>query len=343
MTLHLQGIAGRESPHRDRPRDRGGERGSAPREIPGDACRSRSPTPITCADPNGVRPPHDVRHPLPHLDPVLVEIGPFAIRWYALAYIAGICSAAGARALRWRAGPPRVLTPPSRSTISWSGSTLGVILGGRLGYVLFYKPGYYLAAPAARSWRSGRAACRSMAACSACTSRCMLFARRRGIAVLAFGDVSRRWCRSACSSAASPTSSMASSGAASPTCPGRWSSRPAGPMPRHPSQLYQAVLEGLVLFVVLAHRCAHGRRAAAARADRPASSCRLRPGAHHRRVLPRARRAARLSCSAALTMGQLLSLPMLLARRLADRRARAGAPRSARRRHDRARRTSSPR
>ncbi|HXT78497.1 MAG TPA: prolipoprotein diacylglyceryl transferase, partial [Acetobacteraceae bacterium] len=81
----------------------------------------------------------------PQFDPVIVQFGPFAIRWYALAYIAGLV-------LGWRlvrrlvTQDPRVATPTQVDDfLTWA--TLGVVLGGRLGYVLFYQPGVYLAHP----------------------------------------------------------------------------------------------------------------------------------------------------------------------------------------------------
>ena len=82
----------------------------------------------------------------PAFDPVLVRFGPFAIRWYALAYIAGLV-------LGWRLmrrlvqAPPAVATPVQADDfLTWA--TLGVVLGGRIGYVLFYQPLFYLQHPA---------------------------------------------------------------------------------------------------------------------------------------------------------------------------------------------------
>ncbi len=93
--------------------------------------------------------------PFPMIDPVLVEIGPFAIRWYALAYICGLM-------IGWRyvrhlsALPPTIMSREQvDDLLVWV--TLGVILGGRLGYVLFYQPGYYLGHPleALAVWHGG--------------------------------------------------------------------------------------------------------------------------------------------------------------------------------------------
>ena len=81
----------------------------------------------------------------PQFDPVIVQIGPFGIRWYALAYIAGLVL--GWRLLRYLVRqPPAVATAVQADDfLTWA--TLGVVLGGRLGYVLFYQPSVYLAHP----------------------------------------------------------------------------------------------------------------------------------------------------------------------------------------------------
>src|SRR5258708_16428054 len=83
--------------------------------------------------------------PCPEIHPVLVQLGPFAIRWYALASIAGLV-------MGWQimrrvcTQPPRLLTPAKIDDfLVWA--ALGVILGGRLGYVLFYKPAFFLTNP----------------------------------------------------------------------------------------------------------------------------------------------------------------------------------------------------
>src|SRR3954454_7835179 len=81
----------------------------------------------------------------PQFDPVIVQVGPFAIRWYALAYIAGLV-------LGWRLLRRLVRLLPEVATavqaddfLTWA--TLGVVLGGRLGYVFFYQPHTYLVHP----------------------------------------------------------------------------------------------------------------------------------------------------------------------------------------------------
>src|SRR3546814_2903881 len=91
----------------------------------------------------------------PDFDPVAFSIWIFDVRWYALAYIAGLLLAWGY--CRWMSKlPPQRLKPIDFDDfLLWA--TLGVVLGGRLGYVLFYKPDYYLANPmeVVFIWRGG--------------------------------------------------------------------------------------------------------------------------------------------------------------------------------------------
>ena len=79
--------------------------------------------------------------PFPNIDPVLLELGPLVIRWYSLAYIIGIIAG-------WRYGlalvglkPSFVTAPQFENIVLWV--TMGIILGGRLGYVLFYNFDYF--------------------------------------------------------------------------------------------------------------------------------------------------------------------------------------------------------
>src|SRR3954468_20038202 len=107
--------------------------------------------------------------PFPAFDPVLVTIGPFSIRWYALAYIVGILLGwLYARTLikndRYWGGPAPLTLIDFDDFVLWV--TLGIILGGRTGYVLFYNFRIFLSIRP-RSSSCGRAACRSTAALSA--------------------------------------------------------------------------------------------------------------------------------------------------------------------------------
>mgnify|MGYP000312307420 CR=1 FL=1 len=184
----------------------------------------------------------------PMIDPVLVEIGPVVIRWYALAYIAGLVL--GWRYMIWLAGQPGALIKSQDADDFLVWAVLGVILGGRLGYVLFYKPAYYFANPSeiVQTWQGGMSFHGGFLGVLIATA---LFCRMRKIRFWAFIDLaavvtpiglffgrianfinSELWGR---------TTDVAW-GVVFPN---------GGPYPRHPSQLYEAALEGLVLLVVL--------------------------------------------------------------------------------------------
>src|SRR6267142_2527126 len=141
----------------------------------------------------------------PNIDPVAFSIGPLAVRWYGLMYLVGF--AAG-----WWLGLRRIakgLAPVTRQQFDdlLFMAVLGVILGGRLGYVLFYKPGYYLAHPLEifAVWQGG-----------------MSFHGGLLGVILAMAISSRRSVRSALRPADWETSSMVSFTDASRTCRGGW-------------------------------------------------------------------------------------------------------------------------
>jgi phosphatidylglycerol---prolipoprotein diacylglyceryl transferase len=121
----------------------------------------------------------------PTIDPIAVSIGPLAIRWYALAYIAGLVLGwRYCRHLAARGGP--VSPDAFDDFLTWA--TLGVVLGGRLGYVVFYKPAYYLAYPLEilAVWQGGMSYHGGMIGVLLAI---WLFARRRGLPGLALGDL----------------------------------------------------------------------------------------------------------------------------------------------------------
>ena len=192
--------------------------------------------------------------PFPDIDPVLISIGPLAIRWYALAYIFGILLGwVYARMLirdhaLW-GGPAPLTVTDFDDYIVWV--TLGIILGGRIGYVLFYNPMHFAAHPLEifQVWSGGMSFHGGFAGCVLAV---LLFARSRKIPVLSLGDLT---------CAAGPIGLFF--GRIANFINGELWGRPtdvpwafvfpgAGPLPRHPSQLYEAALEGLVLFIVLA-------------------------------------------------------------------------------------------
>ena len=192
--------------------------------------------------------------PFPMIDPILLQIGPLAVRWYGLAYVTGIL-------LGWWYARRLV----SNNTI-WGGkpapfgkidlddflvwAALGIVLGGRVGYILFYDLARYLNNPAEifAIWRGGMSfhggALGTLVAM-------ILFSRSRGFSTLSLMDViatvstfglffgrianfinAELWGRI----------TDVSWGVIFPN---------GGELPRHPSQLYEAMLEGLVLFLLL--------------------------------------------------------------------------------------------
>jgi phosphatidylglycerol:prolipoprotein diacylglycerol transferase len=185
----------------------------------------------------------------PKIDPIAIQLGPFAVHWYGLMYLVGFGSA-------WLLGRWRVKRQLTRVTLVDFEDLiflcmLGVVLGGRLGYVLFYKPTYYFSNPleilyiwqGGMSFHGGLLGVLTMLA---------LFAIRRNYKFLELGDLiapliplglaagrlgnfmnGELWGR--------PTDlpwGMAFPGA-------------ADGIARHPSQLYQLGLEGLLLFGVV--------------------------------------------------------------------------------------------
>ena len=186
--------------------------------------------------------------PFPPLDPVLVEIGPLAIRWYALAYLAGFIL--GWRYCLWLARQ-NAAGPSAQAYddfLTWA--VIGTVLGGRLGYVLFYQAAHYLQQPLEifQVWHGGMSFHGGMLGVIAAT---WLFARRQKLSFFAFSDLL------AC---ATPIGLFF--GRIANFINGELYGRPSdlpwavifprgGDIPRHPSQLYEALLEGLVLFLLL--------------------------------------------------------------------------------------------
>jgi phosphatidylglycerol---prolipoprotein diacylglyceryl transferase len=191
--------------------------------------------------------------PFPQIDPILFSIGPFAIRWYALAYVAGILFAwwvsrrIAANDAYWGGASP-IKPVDVDDVIVWC--AVGIVLGGRIGYVLFYQPGYFLSNPAdiLLLWRGGMS---FHGGFLGTVLALILFARARRIPALSMLDIA---------AIAVPVGLFLGRLAnfVNGELWGRVADVPwafifphAGPEPRHPSQLYQAGLEGLLLFLVL--------------------------------------------------------------------------------------------
>jgi len=186
--------------------------------------------------------------PFPSIDPVAIDLGFFAVRWYALAYIAGLLL--GWWYLVWLAKqPPRTMERgDADDLLVWI--ALAVILGGRLGYVVFYKPGYYLENPVEilQLWQGGMAFHGGLLGVLIAT---YLFSRQRNLNPFRVGDL-------LCCAAPIGLFLGRIANFINAELYGRVTDSPlgmvfpgAGPLPRHPSQLYEAFLEGLVLFVVM--------------------------------------------------------------------------------------------
>lgn len=194
--------------------------------------------------------------PFPEIDPVLIQIGPVAIRWYALAYIAGLV-------LGWRYVVRLVRKPtlwpsnkapmtPEQPEMLLTWMALGVVLGGRLGFVLFYRPEHFLANPAEipQIWTGGMS---FHGGFLGVIVGVILWSRAVKAPLLQVGDAV---------AAAAPIGLLF--GRLANFINGELWGRPTDApwamifpdpysegLPRHPSQLYEAALEGLVLFLVM--------------------------------------------------------------------------------------------
>lgn len=184
----------------------------------------------------------------PNIDPIAFSIGPLAVRWYGLMYLLGFAAA-------WWLGARRIkqgLSPITRRQFDdlVFFAVLGVILGGRLGYVLFYKPAYYAANPLeiVAVWQGGMSFHGGLLG----VILAMAFvAWRQRVDYLTLMDF-----------LAPLTPLGLAAGRVANFINGELWGRVtdvpwgmvfpgAGDAPRHPSQLYQAALEGLALFAIL--------------------------------------------------------------------------------------------
>jgi phosphatidylglycerol:prolipoprotein diacylglycerol transferase len=196
--------------------------------------------------------------PFPNIDPAIFSVEVFgitlALRWYALAYIAGLVLAwryvasLMKRPRLWPGGAAPMTPEQPEDLLTWM--VLGVVLGGRLGFVLFYQPAYYFANPSEilQVWAGGMS---FHGGFLGVVAGVVLYSRARGLPLLQVGDAVAM---------AAPVGLLLGRLAnfVNAELWGRVTDVPwavvfpnAGPLPRHPSQLYEAVLEGAVLFVAL--------------------------------------------------------------------------------------------
>lgn len=191
----------------------------------------------------------------PNIDPVAFSIGPFSVKWYAIAYVAGLVFAVWyiKRLVRnetlWCGKPSTISAQQADDLFLWI--TLGVILGGRLGYVLFYKPLHFLSHPQEvfALWQGGMSFHGGFLGVAIA---CFFYGRRHGIGLDRLLDLG---------AAATPVGLGFGRLAnfINAELYGKPSDMPwammfptdPSPTPRHPSQLYEAFLEGAVLFIAV--------------------------------------------------------------------------------------------
>ena len=193
----------------------------------------------------------------PQIDPIALQIGPIAIHWYGLTYLAAFALFVWLGRLRLRHPPFNHLTGSSAWTfkdvedILFLG-VMGVVLGGRIGYCLFYKPVYYAAHPLEvfYVWQGGMSFHGGMLGV---------------IASMVWFGISRKrpfWQVADFVAPCVPTGLAAGrvgnfingelwGRLSDPDLPWGMVFRGAGDLPRHPSQVYQFLMEGLLLFVLL--------------------------------------------------------------------------------------------
>lgn len=185
----------------------------------------------------------------PAIDPIALEIGPLIIRWYSLAYVAGFFGAWGvAHLLVKRSFEPKPTTSHIDDFLIWA--VLAVILGGRIGYILFYNLGYYIENPAAmlRTWEGGMSFHGGLLGVVIAV---LVFSFKHKIPPLRMGDLA------ACGATVGLFFGRIAN-FINGELYGRVTTSKfgiifphGGDLPRHPSQLYEALTEGLLLFLIL--------------------------------------------------------------------------------------------
>ena len=184
----------------------------------------------------------------PHIDPVAIALGPLQIRWYALAYVAGLIGGWWILRRQIKAGLS-VLSADQLDGLM-NACLVGILVGGRLGYVLFYNPSAYLAAPmdVFKVWQGGMSFHGGLSGVILAIVWC---ARRYSLPALAIGDEV---------ALVAPLGLLFGRLAnfINGELYGRVTDHPfgivfpgGGPLPRHPSQIYEAATEGLALLVLV--------------------------------------------------------------------------------------------
>ena len=189
----------------------------------------------------------------PQINPVALQLGPIAIHWYGLTYLVafGLFMGLGARRVQLAQFALREWTKRDVEDLLFYG-VLGVVLGGRLGYVFFYKPGYYAAHPleTLAVWKGGMSFHGGLLGVLVAMA---LFARTRGRQFLDVTDLIAPCVPLGLASGriGNFINAELPGRVADPGLPWALVYPDAGPLPRHPSSLYQFALEGVLLFIVL--------------------------------------------------------------------------------------------
>ncbi|MBY0356098.1 MAG: prolipoprotein diacylglyceryl transferase [Rickettsiales bacterium] len=186
----------------------------------------------------------------PAIDPVALQLGPLAIRWYSLAYMGGILL--GWLYVRWldqRVAQTTLLTAHHYDDlITWA--IAGVILGGRLGYVVFYQPAHYWANPQdiLQLWHGGMS---FHGGALGVIIAFYIYARRRGLSYVPLMD--RLCCAVPIGLFFGRLANFVNGELYGRITDNAWGMifPRGGDLPRHPSQLYEAALEGAVLWLLL--------------------------------------------------------------------------------------------
>jgi len=245
----------------------------------------------------------------PNFDPIAFSLGPLAVRWYGLMYLVGFAVSyllGRHRVKRGRSG--RITLPILDDLLFYV--VLGVILGGRLGYVLFYKPGHYLQHPLEifAVWQGGMAFHGGFLGVLLAV---WFLARKHGLRWLELTDFVAPLIPLAL--AAGRLGNFINGELYGRVTDVAWgmvfASPGAGAAPRHPSQLYQFALEGVLLFVILWTFTARPRPVGAASGVFLVGYGALRFAAEFFREPDDFLGFLALD----LTMGQWLSIPMIVA------------------------------
>jgi phosphatidylglycerol:prolipoprotein diacylglycerol transferase len=185
----------------------------------------------------------------PNFDPIAFSVGPLAVRWYGLMYLVGFAAAYALGRLRIAAGKATRFSVQALDDLLFF-CVLGVILGGRLGYVLFYKPDYYLQHPEEiiAVWQGGMA---FHGGFLGVLLAAWWVARKHRLAWLEVTDFVAPLVPLALAAGRLGNFINGELWGRVTDVPWGMVFRGAGPEPRHPSQLYQFALEGVALFIVL--------------------------------------------------------------------------------------------